>query len=86
MRIYLRSRFSNCDEYYVKTPGTPAGYEDNHNDEKHFHDLLPARVDLVGLVLQHDGPLCRGSSSRRLLRLCKGSQWFTSIHNSSKFL
>ena len=31
-------------------PGTPAGGEDEDDDEEHLDDLPPALVDLVGLV------------------------------------
>ena len=51
----------------VVQPGTPAGGEDEDDDEEHLDDLPPALVDLVGLVdgvpalLLEEGALAGGA-------------------------
>ena len=64
-------------------PGAPAGREHQDDDQQHLDDLLPALVDLVGLVdcagalLHHEDSLASRPSLGVLLiqSLCERRRW-----------
>ena len=69
-RKYLIEFGENICKFIVDIivqPGTPAGGEDEDDDEEHLDDLPPALVDLVGLVdgvpalLLEEGALAGGA-------------------------